>query len=235
MSFFRAKNRAVNKNIHDANRLAEFNKPTIKKGDLYVENNQNIGGELNVGGDLKARNYYASGNYYLNNYILIPYGAIIQSAAVNIPDGWLLCDGSSLLKVDYTNLFNAIGTTYGGSDLTNYFNIPNLNKRVIVGAITNNTDVSYNSYKLAGTGGEEKHTLTISEIPSHTHKSNANSDGTARLITSTGNNTAYQVDSSSGEPDLYAPLQTLSIYATGGGKDHNNMQPYIALYYLIKY
>jgi microcystin-dependent protein len=233
MSFFRAKNRAVNKNVYDANRLAEFNRPPIKKGDLYVEHNETVGGDLTIGGDLKARNYYASGNYYLNNYILIPYGTIIQSAAVNIPDGWLLCDGSSLLKIDYTNLFNAIGTTYGGTNLTDYFNIPNLNKRVIVGAITDDNDVSYNSYKLAGTGGEEKHTLTTAEMPSHTHTTNPG-EGYG-LINYNNANTMNSSVNDGLEPNLYTSPNTLTINPQGGGHSHNNMQPFIALYYLIKY
>ena len=65
-----------------------------------------MGGNLSIGGQLSARSFYANrGNFYLDNYILITYGTIIQSVAVNIPEGWLLCNGASIVKNSYLNLY----------------------------------------------------------------------------------------------------------------------------------
>ncbi len=232
MSFYRAKTRAENKNVYDANRLAVFNKPPIKKGDLYVEHNEIVGGDLTIGGDLRAKNYYASGNYYLNNYILIPYGTIIQSAAVNIPDGWLSCDGTAYLKTAYQNLYNAIGNTYGtwsNTDLS--FNVPDIRGRVIIGENHNSTYVD-SSYNFATTGGEEKHTLTIDEMPAHNHTSISD---TGLISKSTGgSNTPTGVDSNNPGGELNITSIT-TLDSNGGGQSHNNMQPYIVLRYLIKY
>lgn len=171
---------------------------------------------------MRADNFYASGNYYLDNYILIPYGTIIQSAAVNIPDGWLNCNGSILLRTEYTDLFNAIGYTYsagvfGGSDLS--FNIPDLQGRVAVGSGSGSGLTTRN---LGNKGGAETHTLSILEMPAHTHSyvNNVNDQTVSALP---GETAADQVDLS----------QTTG--STGGGQAHNNMQPFIVLRYLIKY
>jgi hypothetical protein len=91
MSFFRVKSRQTNSGVFLQNRLATFTSPPMRTGDLYVEKNEIVGGNLDVsgnltiGGDLRAKNFYASGNYYLDNYVLIPAGTIIQSAATTIP------------------------------------------------------------------------------------------------------------------------------------------------------
>jgi microcystin-dependent protein len=207
-------------------------------GNLVVKNHEKIGGDLDVSGNLtidgnmRATNYYASGNYYLNNYVLIPAGTIIQSAAVNEPTGWFNCDGRLLLRTQYLNLFNAILYTYSasfsGSDLS--FNIPDLRGRTSVGSgngsgLTNRT--------LGQTGGAETHTLTTNEMPSHSHTSNADGN-TIGLIVADGTNTLTEADNSSTESNLVR-RDALVIDNTGGGQAHNNMQPFIVLRYLIKY
>jgi microcystin-dependent protein len=208
----------------------------MRYGNLSIENNENVGNDLDVcgnlvvGHDLIARNYYSNGgNFYLDNYILIPYGTIIQSAAVSIPDGWLNCNGASISTLTYANLFSAIGYTYGGSGSN--FNIPDIQGRVVVGT---GSGSGLSSRTLGQKNGEETHTLTTAEMPSHSHTSNA-IGGSIGLITANGANTAIDVDSSSVEPNLYAAPQALTIDSNGSGNAHNNMQPFIVLYYLIKY
>ena len=203
----------------------------MKDGNLFVENDETIGGNLSVGGQLSARSFHANrGNFYLDNYILIPYGTIIQSAAVNIPEGWLLCNGASIVKNSYLNLYNAIGYTYGGSG--DNFNVPDIRGRVSVGT---GTGAGLSSRTLGNTGGAETHQLSVGEMPSHSHTSNA-TGGSVGLITSTGSNTAANgLDNTSGEPDLFATLPGLTINSTGSSNAHNNMQPFIVLNYLIKY
>jgi microcystin-dependent protein len=235
MSFIRVKNRQTNSNVFLQNRLATFTSPPMRTGDLYVEKNETVGGNLDVsgnltiGGDLKAKNFYASGNYYLDNYVLIPAGTIIQSAATTIPDGWLFCDGSSLIVLEYQSLFNAIGYTYGGATTT--FNIPDTRGRTTVGS---GTGSALTARTLGSKGGEETHVLTTGEMPSHTHSSNAIGN-TIGLIIANGQNTATTADSTSVEPNVYAPPQALTIDSTGSGNAHNVMQPFIVFNYLIKY
>jgi microcystin-dependent protein len=134
--------------------------------------------------------------------------------------GWLICDGRSLSRETYSELFNIIGTTYGNNDGTT-FKLPDCRGRIL-GAIGTGAGLTARS---AGTLlGSETHTLTSAEMPSHTHTSNA-VGGTIGLITADGNNTATDVDNSPVEPNVYAAPAALTINATGGGGAHNNMQP----------
>jgi len=232
-------------------RLANFTNPHIRYGDLHVDRNQTIGGNLDVsgnltiGGDMRARNYYASGNYYLDNYVLIPAGTIIQSAAINEPAGWLDCDGRTLTVAVYADLFRAIGYTYSigvysGADLS--FNIPDMRGRVGIGA-GDGTGPALTARSLGATGGAETHTLTVSELPAHSHSSNANGynlndgindAGLVKHVPGIDNTGASGLDQTAGEPSLFQSPIALTINNTGGNLAHNNMQPFLVLRYLIK-
>ena len=232
MSFYRAKLRATDKNVYLDNRLTNFTKPPILYGDLIVENNELVGnnldvsGNLTVGKDLRAKNFYASGNYYVDNYLLVPYGTIIQSAAVNVPEGWLVCDGSTLACSDYPDLFDALQYTYGGYDLS--FNIPDLRGRAVIGI---GHGVGLTDYNLGDAGGEETHLLTVGEIPAHTHELiRKTNDDSGAFDTNNG----HKFESSAATTDR-ANLGNFSTFSKGGSNSHNNMQPYFVLYYLIKY
>lgn len=148
----------------------------------------------------------------------IPTGVITQFGGSIAPDGWLICDGSAVSRATYADLFNAIGTTYGIGDGSTTFNLPNLKGKVPVGI--DNTDENF--YPLGMEGGEKAHTLTVSEIPSHTHK---------LPIAGTAGSTDYLIQS-------YTTASRVLIGetgATGGGQAHNILQPYIVLNYIIKY
>jgi len=128
MSITRLKSKTQNKDIYFKNRLTHFTNPPVKTGDLYVEVNEDVGGNLEINGNLtvnqniNANSFYATGNFYLNNYVLIPAGTIVQSAAIAEPSGWFICNGRTLNNTTSNGLFNALQYTYGGSDLS--FNIP---------------------------------------------------------------------------------------------------------------
>lgn len=244
----RAQRRQVNRNVMYDVRLADFTNPHIRLGDLHVERNQTIGGNLDVsgnltlGGDLRARNYYASGNFYLNNFVLIPAGTIIQSAATNVPGGWLDCNGETLSVAMYSYLFSAIGYTYGGvyrgADLTTNraadlsFNIPDMRGRVGVGAGTNPGTVTLPALtprSLGDISGEENHRLTVDEMPTHNH-------GGSTGISSSASGTTGEGAGNFGSSDVAdSGSHSHTIPDAGLNIPHNNMQPFMVLRYLIKY
>lgn len=148
----------------------------------------------------------------------VPIGAICEYASDDIPDGYLPCNGQSLSKTDYPELYSKIGDKYGNVDST-HFNLPNIEERVVVGKS------SSSPYDILGkTGGEERHTLTVNEMPVHNHLSRAIVPGTASGFG----------DGFVGLTNSYSQDPNFSTANSGGGKAHNNMQPYIVLNYIIK-
>jgi microcystin-dependent protein len=236
MSFRRAQGRSVNRNTYLDNRLTTFTNPHIYHGDLHVERDQTIGGNLTIGKDLRADNFYATGNYYLDTYVLIPAGTIIMSACIVEPRGWLDCDGRLFNITVHPDLFSAIGYSFGGVD--NSFNLPDMRGRAGVGlgqgsALTNRA--------LGATGGAETHTLSTTEMPSHNHGvtdpghthsyvNNTNDQNTDNVL---GTETA--ADETELNKTTGSSTTGVSIQSTGGGAAHNNMQPFVVLRYLIKY
>jgi microcystin-dependent protein/predicted acyltransferase (DUF342 family) len=198
---------------------------------LSVTGNETVGGTLDVSGNIvttsniTAVNHYAAGNYYLNNFILIPSGSVIQSAAINVPNGWLDCAGQSLLVSGYPGLFAAISYTYGGSGAN--FNLPDLRGRAAIGV---GTGVGLSTRALGNIGGVETHTLSLSEIPSHSHTIQRRINPDAGAF-DPGNEHA---DESSACTTDRALGGNFSTAASGSGGSHQNMQPFIALRYLIK-
>ena len=131
------------------------------------------------------------------------------------PTNWLICDGSAISRTTYANLFAVIGTVYGVGDGSTTFNIPNLKGKVVVGFNSSETEFD----ALGETGGAKTHTLTSAQIPSHTHQvtASANTGGTG-----------------TGWADLTAGSESVTTDGgTGGGQAHNNLQPYMALNYII--
>eukprot|EP00162_Nutomonas_longa_P018276 comp25597_c0_seq1/m.61616 comp25597_c0_seq1/g.61616 ORF comp25597_c0_seq1/g.61616 comp25597_c0_seq1/m.61616 type:complete len:186 (-) comp25597_c0_seq1:465-1022(-) len=85
------------------------------------------------------------------------------------PEDWILCNGQSLAVSQYQALFSLMGTAYGG-DGVNTFNAPDLRGRVPVGQGTNTTTSPPLTPRTIGQkGGEEVHTVTVAEMPAHSH------------------------------------------------------------------
>jgi microcystin-dependent protein len=96
-------------------------------------------------------------------------GEIVDYAGGTAPAGWLLCDGMAYLQTQYPALFNVIGGGYGWSGAyggNNTFNVPDCRGRSTLGA-GQGPGLTYRG--LAGTGGEENHTLSYNEMPWHNH------------------------------------------------------------------
>lgn len=98
-----------------------------------------------------------------------PIGAIVAYVDTDIPRGYFAADGSSRAKKTYASLYSIIGNTYGTSNEDTTFVLPNIQGKVIVGQDTNQ-----NEFKNIGTyAGSKTETLTVAELPSHTHVQNA--------------------------------------------------------------
>jgi microcystin-dependent protein len=99
---------------------------------------------------------------------IVPAGMLAPYAGSTAPTGWLLCDGASLLRTDYPELFAVIGTTYNPAAPATYFNIPDMQGNVPVGVKstqTSNPDIS----ALAKAAGTYTKTLNNNDLPNHTH------------------------------------------------------------------
>ena len=144
------------------------------------------------------------------------------------PDGWLLCDGSAISRTTYAALFGIIGTTFGVGDGSTTFNVPDMRGRTAV-ALDNMGGSSANRItgawadSLGGADGEETHTLTEAEIAAHTHDMAYTA---ATNTTATGGFTRVT--------GLGSGLNIGASASAGGGGAHNNVQPSIALNFIIK-
>jgi microcystin-dependent protein len=152
---------------------------------------------------------------------LCPAGTVQSFAGLNPPSGWLLCDGTAVSRTTYAVLFAAIGVIYGVGDGATTFNLPDMRGKVSVAA---GQGVGLTNRVLAAVGGEENHTLTVNEIPAHTHtydKSNAvqNINAPDAAGITAANETTTSVNSGS----------------AGGGAAHNVMQPFLVLNHIIKF
>lgn len=236
MSFRRAQGRTVNRNTYLDNRLTTFTNPHIYYGDLHVERDQTIGGNLTVGRNIRADSFYATGNFFLDTFVLIPAGTIIMSASIAEPGGWLDCDGRLFNITVYPDLFSAISYSFGGAD--NSFNLPDMRGRAGIGlgqgsALTNRA--------LGATGGAETHTLSGAEMPSHSHGVTDPGHAHSYVNNTDNQNTdnAFGTQTAADETDLSKTTGSsttgISIQNTGGGAAHNNMQPFVVLRYLIKF
>lgn len=137
-------------------------------------------------------------------------GSIKLWASETIPASWLWCNGQSLAESAYPDLFALIGNTFGSAG-AGFFNLPQTGFRFILGI----DDFA----ELGDFGGAAMHTLTIAEMPSHSHATGMSTGTGAGGAAARGTNT------------VVANANTNLI---GGGGAHNNMPPYRRLAYIIK-
>jgi microcystin-dependent protein len=141
----------------------------------------------------------------------------------------MFCQGQSLPISEYETLFQLIGTTYGGDGQTT-FNLPNLGGRA---PIHQGTGADGTTYQMGEMLGVESVTLTAQQIPIHNHAlvgsaSPATGTNPNGLVFGTGAVTAYMI-----EADAEVALNAGAIAPVGGSQPHENMQPYLAVSYII--
>ena len=141
------------------------------------------------------------------------------------PKGWALCNGQLLPINQNQGLFSLLGTTFGGDGRVN-FALPDLRGRtpIHVGG----------SHTLGERGGEQAHTLSIAEIPTHTHVMQAASGPATTAIP-----TNALVPATSQNYEAYRSASALtsmaagSVTNTGGSQAHLNMQPFLTLSFCV--
>jgi len=153
-----------------------------------------------------------------------PYVGEIRIFAGNFaPAGWNFCNGAVLPISDYETLFNLIGTTYGG-DGQSTFALPNLQSRVPIHQGP--------GFTLAQTGGAESVTLTLSQIPAHSHVPLANSNPGSQSSPAAGVWAQSTLDQFSASAPSTAMAPT-ALAVAGGSQPHDNMLPFVCLNYII--
>jgi microcystin-dependent protein len=158
-----------------------------------------------------------------------PYiGEIRMFAGSFPPAGWAFCNGQPIPISENDALFVVIGTTYGG-DGEETFNLPNLQSRV---PLHMGTGSSGTTYQIGESGGVEQVTLTTQQIPIHSHTALGSADpasakGASGNVPSRAPAEAY---ASEFTPDT---LSNQSITPVGGSQPHENLQPYLAVSYII--
>ena len=159
-----------------------------------------------------------------------PYVGEIRMFAGNFaPNGWMFCEGQAMPISENEVLFQLIGTTYGG-DGESTFNLPNLASRVPIHMGTGPDGTTYQLGEMAGT---EQETLTVQQIPIHTHPFTAS---TAVANSNAPNN---QVIAQSTQRAVYfednttTNLAASSIGPAGGSQPHENTQPFLCINFII--
>ena len=201
----------------------------------------------------------AAGAFTIATGMILPWAA----ALADIPTGYLGCTGANVSRSTYSALFALIGTTHGAGDGNTTFGLPNFQNRMAIG--------KSGTYALGTTGGAttatatisgsvsvtvNNHTLTTSQIPSHTHfimkETSVTTNGVFGAVTNPtaakGNNggmgsSDYHTQFTTGTPNVG------STSGTGGGSGHNHggsgsfsgstatldiLNPYISINFIIK-
>jgi microcystin-dependent protein len=139
------------------------------------------------------------------------------------PKGWALCDGQLMPINQNQALFSLLGTTYGGDGRVN-FGLPDLRSRVPIHMGSGHT--------LGERGGEQAHTLSISELPTHVHVMNGTTVATTPSPVPV-NDYLAPTASMYGAPVNLTSLNPQTVTNVGGSQAHLNMQPFLVLNFSI--
>lgn len=183
----------------------------------------------------------------------IPAGVLVWYAGSTAPTGWLVADGTAVSRSSYSALFSSVGTSHGTGDGSTTFNLPNLKGRVAVSQDSGQTEFDV----VGETGGSKTVTLTVSQLPTHTHTASMTASGQAnedpftsfmRVVGANGgwlaSNHMPGYTSTDSWQDLVYPTfpqhyhsfsltSSATTSSAGSGGAHQNLQPYVVLTPLV--
>ena len=148
---------------------------------------------------------------------LMPTGSVTCFAGTTAPVGWKICDGAAISRSTNATLFNVIGTLYGVGDGSSTFNLPDMRGKSVFGA---GQGTGLTNRAIATTGGEEKHVLTLGEMPPHSHQIRRNGTGSG-----SGPEPVFEDHWDGG---------LVNTSSAGAGQAHNTMPPFVILNFIIK-
>lgn len=190
----------------------------------------------------------------------VPAGVLNPFAGSSLPSGWLWCDGSSVLRSDYLDLFNAIGTSYGSVDST-HFNVPDLRGRIPFGkgdhasvdSLSDNDGISTVGYRRP----QHNHSASASSVGAHTHTAGTypagghshTIDAVREVIgRASGGSTFGKLDNGGSQGTSSVGDHSHSVYVNGAGEHSHTIYvgdqtagtptdvvPYIVTNYIIKF
>jgi microcystin-dependent protein len=187
-----------------------------------------VKGDVHVSSKVCASAYYGSGSN-LTGLPSMPTGAIIPWSVTVAPSGYLLCNGTSVNRTTYAALFAVVSTLYGTGNGSTTFNVPDLRGRFMAGwgagssnALTSVTVGMVDGSAMANIGGTEAVTLSVAQIPAHTHA----------IVPHQGEATGQPggLDRSSET----AAQTTIDSGSTGGDGAHSNIPPVLMINFVIK-
>ena len=162
-----------------------------------------------------------------------PYVGEIRMFAGNFaPRGWAFCDGQLLAVSQNDALFSLLGTIYGGDGRTT-FGLPDLRGRV---PIHQGSGPGLSPRRLGSRGGAENETLTVNQLPSHTHPLQAtqslanNQSPSGRALAPTTAIDFYIDDLNAFDPQN---MSSSAITGVGGSRSHTNLQPFLCIHFII--
>lgn len=161
-----------------------------------------------------------------------PFVGEIRMFAGNFaPRGWAFCDGQLLAVSQNDALFSLIGTIYGGDGQTT-FGLPDMRGRIPIHA---GTGPGLSPRQLGSKGGAESVTLTVNQMPGHSHEQRASTD----LAKDAGAQGKVPARTNPASLDIYdgigpfTRLSSESMTSTGGSRSHTNLQPFTCIHFII--
>lgn len=159
-----------------------------------------------------------------------PFVGEVRMFAGNFaPRGWAFCDGQLLAVSQNDALFSLLGTIYGGDGRTT-FGLPDLRGRIPIHA---GSGPGLSPRRLGSKGGAENVTLTVNQLPSHTHAMQASADAATTpnpagsVLAATLTSTPYIEDT----PNVN--LSGNAVTNVGGSRSHTNLMPFLCIHFII--
>ena len=160
-----------------------------------------------------------------------PFVGEIRMFAGNFaPRGWAYCDGQLLAVSQNDALFSLLGTVYGGDGRTT-FGLPDMRGRIPIHA---GTGPGLSQRRLGAKSGAETVTVTVNQMPSHSHDVPVSAAGAS------SGNPSGKVSASSAPTNIYSTalanaqeMSSAAISSTGGSQPHTNLMPFLCVHFII--